>query len=291
MVEIEEQTQNQCASINTWLLSDGNPLLSMDPAYQTPIILDLGANKSLIPAIQAYQDQTYFPKIFQLGTTHVLDVIGIGHVGGLRNVLQPAIQNKPALLSVSNYLDAWPETIITVNAKEEIIYESCGEINQLQTSIILETLPGLRIIAVFHQVSNLYVAPNYQFLYNRPIRSQQVPMSTNLDQQIHIDMMNEDANELDALDVLLDEIVSSNQTSTPVLKIGQSEANYGHLTNNFHIEVNLVESDQKDILIAPAIDGEAQKEAAHDSGASSTLIGFRDVYLDYQGVTTSIRTN
>ena len=106
MVEIEEQTQNHCASINTWLLSAGNPMFSMDPAYPTPIILDLGANKSLIPAFQAYQNHTYFPKIFQLGTTHVLDVIGIEHVRGLNNVLQPAIQNKPALLSVSNYLDA-----------------------------------------------------------------------------------------------------------------------------------------------------------------------------------------
>ena len=66
------------------------------------------------------------------------------------SVLQPAIQNKPALLSVSNYLEAWPESVITVNATEEIIYESSGEINQLQTSIILEALPGLRIIAVFH---------------------------------------------------------------------------------------------------------------------------------------------
>ena len=71
------------------------------------------------------------------------------------NVLQPAIQNKPALLSVSNYLDAWPESVITVNAKEAIIYESFGEINQLQTSNILEALPGLRIIVVFHQVANL----------------------------------------------------------------------------------------------------------------------------------------
>jgi hypothetical protein len=254
MVEIEEQTQNQCASINTWLLSAGNPMFSMDPAYQTPIILDLGANKSLIPAIQAYQDHTYFPKIFQLGTTHVLDVIGIGHVGGLRNVLQPAIQNKPALLSASNYLDAWPETIITVNAKEAIIYESCRANNQLQTSNILETLPGLRIIAVFHQVSNLYVAPNYQFLYNRPIRPQQIPMSTNLDQQIQIGMMHEDAIEWDALDVILDEIIWNDQTSTPVSQIGQSAINYANLTNNSRIEVNLVESDQKDILVANYLD-------------------------------------
>ena len=48
MVEIEEQTQHHCASINTWLMSAGNPMFSMDPAYQTPIILDLGANKSLM---------------------------------------------------------------------------------------------------------------------------------------------------------------------------------------------------------------------------------------------------
>ena len=127
-------------------------MFSMDLTYQTTIILDLGANKSLILTIQAYQDHTYFTKTFQLGATHVLDIIGFGHVEGLMNVLQPAIQNKLALLSVSNYLDAWSESIITINATEAIIYESSGEINQLQTSIILEALPGLRIIAVFHQV-------------------------------------------------------------------------------------------------------------------------------------------
>ena len=77
-------------------------------------------------------------------------------------------------------------------------------------------------------------------------------------------MMNEETNDVDALDVLLEEIVSSQQTSTPVLQIGQSAINYVNLTNNSHIEVNLVESDQKDILIAPAIDEDAQKEAAHD---------------------------
>ena len=243
MVEIEEQTQHHCTSINTWLLSAGNPMFSMDPAYQTPIILDLGANKSLIPAIQAYQDHTYFPKIFKLGTNNVLDVIGIGHVGGLRNVLQPAIQNKPALLSVSNYLDAWSETIITVNAKEAIIYESGGAINKLQTSNILEKLPGLRIIAVFYQVSNLYVAPNYQFLYNRPISTQHFPMATNVDQQIQIGMMQEGENEWDAPDVILDAIMPNDQTSTPVSQIGQSAINYANLTTNSGIEVNLVESD------------------------------------------------
>ena len=53
--------------------------------------------------------------------------------------------------------------------------------------------------------------------------------------------MNEVAIGLDALDVLLDEIVSSNYTSTPVSQIGQSEVDFVHLTNNSQIEVNLVE--------------------------------------------------
>ena len=62
------------------------------------------------------------------------------------------------------------------------------------------------------------------------------------------------------------------------------------MTTNSRIEVNLVESDQKDLLIAPAIDEEAQKEAAHDSGASSTLIGFREVYQDYHEQVIPIKT-
>ena len=49
-----------------------------------------------------------------------------------------------------------------------------------------------------------------------------------------------------------------------ILEMRQSAVNYAHLTNNSQIEVNLVESDQKDIFIAPAIDEDAQKEAAHD---------------------------
>ena len=52
----------------------------------------------------------------------------------------------------------------------------------------------------------------------------------------------------------------------------------------------IVESDKKNILIAPAIDEDAQKEAAHDSGASSTLIGFHDVYHDFKEQVIPIRT-
>ena len=50
-----------------------------------------------------------------------------------------------------------------------------------------------------------------------------------------------------------------------------------------------MESYQKDVLVAPAIDEDAQKEAAHYSGASSTLIGIRDVYHDYKEQVIPIR--
>ena len=98
----------------------------------------------------------------------------------------------------------------------------------MQTSNILERLPGLRIIAVFNQISNLYVAPSYEFLYNRPIKTKFFPTATSLDQQIQIGMMQEVDNEWDALDVILDAIVSNEQSSTTVSQIGQSPINYAN---------------------------------------------------------------
>jgi hypothetical protein len=95
-------------------------------------------------------------------------------------------------------------------------------------------------------------------------------------------MMTAFSNEADALDAVITEIAAIDQSSTSVLQIGQSASNYVSLTKESEIEVNLVESNQKNILVAPAIDEDAQKEAAHDSGASSTLIGFRDVYHEYK---------
>jgi hypothetical protein len=107
IVEIDEQEQLQCNHVNTMLQSAGNPRFSSELQYQTPIILDLGANKSVIPTIQAYQDHTYFPKVLRLGKTHKVDIIALGNVGGPLNVLQSADVNKSALLLVSNCLDAW----------------------------------------------------------------------------------------------------------------------------------------------------------------------------------------
>jgi hypothetical protein len=63
--------------------------------------------------------------------THQINIIGIGHVGGLLNVLQSADATKPALLSVSNYLDSWPNSIVILNANEATIYESQAIINDL----------------------------------------------------------------------------------------------------------------------------------------------------------------
>jgi hypothetical protein len=90
-----------------------------------------------------------------LGETHKVDIIGIGHVGGLSNVLQSADVNKPALLSVSNYLDAWPNSVIMMNAAEATIDESPSRTKDLSSSQIQEALPAWKIIAVFHQIENI----------------------------------------------------------------------------------------------------------------------------------------
>ena len=160
MVEFDEQEQRQCDQINTMLQSAGNPRFSSDLKYQTPIILDLGTNKSVIPTVQAFQDHTYFPKVLRLGMTHKVDIIGIGSVGGLSNVLQSADGNKPALLSASNYLEAWPNSIITLDVNQVTIYQSPYKPTDLTSSQIQQSLPAWKIIATFQQINNIYIAPN-----------------------------------------------------------------------------------------------------------------------------------
>jgi hypothetical protein len=95
-------------------------------------------------------------------------------------------------------------------------------------------------------------------------------------------MMNAISEEVDGLDAVLTDFASLKQVSTSVSQIRESSTNYACLRNKFEIEPNLVENEQKNILVAPAIDADAQKEAAHDSGASSTLIRFQEVYHDYK---------
>ena len=78
------------------------------------------------------------------------------------------------------------------------------------------------------------------------------------------------------------EQISSNEFIDPaVLQIMHTNQNFVSLDCETDLEVNLIESDKKDILLAPAIDEDAQKEAAHDSGASSCLKGFREIFHNY----------
>jgi hypothetical protein len=149
MVEFDEHEQLQCNQITAMLQSAGNPMFSSDVLYQSPIIVNLGTNKSVIPTVHAFQDHTYFPKVLRLGQRHKVGIIGIGNVGVLSNVLQSADVNKPALLSVSNYLNAWPNSIITLDANQATIYESPCKPTDLTSSQIQQSLPNWRIIATF----------------------------------------------------------------------------------------------------------------------------------------------
>jgi hypothetical protein len=154
-------------------------------------------------------------------------------------------------------------------------------------------LSTLKIIAVFRQIGDIYNAPNHTFLYDRStISTRSSPsLSINkLDQKIHIGMMTVLVNDVDEQDALFTEIASNEQTSTSVLQIRQTDINDVSLTKESEIEVNLIKSDQKDTRIAPAIVEDAQEEAADDSEASSTLIGFRDVCHDCKEQSIPIRT-
>ena len=102
---------------------------------------------------------------------------------------------------------------------------------------------------------------------------------------------------MDVMDELIPEIDERIRTiatfefpQSSVSDISQTTQSYVSLSEKTDVEVNLVENETKDILIAPAIDEEAQKEAAHDSGASSCLIGFQEVFHNYKQQEIPIRT-
>ena len=119
-------------------------------------------------------------------------ITGIGHVGGLRDVLQPASTSTPALLSFTNYLEAWPNSIVLINAERARIYETSMDKVYNSTAALLEDIPNLPIVVKFLQKSNLYIAPNYNFLYTRKTtanNSMSGSKESDLNQQIHIGMM------------------------------------------------------------------------------------------------------
>ena len=212
-------------------------------------------------------------------------IIGIGHVGGLRDVLQPESNSTPALLSFTNYLEAWPNSIVLINAERARVYETSMDKSYNSTAALLEDIPNLPIIAEFIQKFNMYIAPNYNFLYTRktPVNNLvSCSKKGDLNQHIHTGMMDV----LDQLPATLDQTLSTIATNKfphpAVLQISSTNQSYVSLSDKTDLEVNLVESETKDIFVAPAIDEEAQKEAAHDSGASSCLIGFHEVYHNYK---------
>jgi hypothetical protein len=88
-----------------------NSLFSSDTKAQVLLLFDLGTTKSLIKPIQAYTEHVRLYKVTTIGNSLEVNIVGIGHVGGLRDVLQPEPISTPALLSFANYLDAWPNSI------------------------------------------------------------------------------------------------------------------------------------------------------------------------------------
>ena len=146
------------------------------------------------------------------------------------------------------------------------------------TAELREDIPNLSIVAEFIQMGNMYVAPNYDFLYTRktchPI-AMSSPNLDKLDRKIHIGMREIMDPNYNLLEQAIEQIASNEISDTAVLQIANSNHNFVSLNGETDLEINLIESENKNLLLAPAIDEYYQKEAAHDSGASSCLIGLR----------------
>ena len=68
-------------------------------------------------------------EVITIGKSPEVNIVGIGHVGGLRDVLQSESATTPALLSFTKYLDSWPNSIAVVNAgsakMNDISFDKC----------------------------------------------------------------------------------------------------------------------------------------------------------------------
>jgi hypothetical protein len=87
-------------------LSASNSFFAFDIESQAPILFNLGTTKSLFKPLQAYTKHLRLQKVITIGKNPEVNIVGIGHVGGLRDVLQPESTSTPALLSFPNYLDS-----------------------------------------------------------------------------------------------------------------------------------------------------------------------------------------
>jgi hypothetical protein len=86
----------------------------------------------------------------------------------------------------------------------------------------------------------------------------------------------------DTLDQTLEQMATNEFREPAVLKLSQTNQIYVSLADETDLEVYLIESDNKHILLEPAHDEEAQIEAGRDSGASSCIIGFKEVFNNYK---------
>ena len=146
-------------------LSAQNALFSPDLIHQVPILFDLGTTKSIIKPIEAYTEHIGFPEVITIGHNPRVNIVGIGHVGGLKDVLQPESLSTPALLSFTNCLESWPNSFVLINAGKATIFETSMDKQYQSTAELRKNIPNMPIIAEFFQFGNMYVAPNYNFLY------------------------------------------------------------------------------------------------------------------------------
>ena len=87
-------------------LSAPNSLFSSDIEAQVSILFDLGTTKPLIKPIQAFTEHLWLQEVITIGKNLEVNIVGIGHVGGLRNVLRSELASNPVLLNFTNYLDS-----------------------------------------------------------------------------------------------------------------------------------------------------------------------------------------
>jgi hypothetical protein len=126
-----------------------NSLFSSDIEAQVPTLFDLGTPKSLIKLLQVYTEHVCFHEVITIGKNLEVTIVGIGHVGELKDVLQPKSTSTPALLSFTNYLDSWPNSIALINSGRAIIYETSMDKCYRSTAELTVDIPNLPIVAEY----------------------------------------------------------------------------------------------------------------------------------------------
>jgi hypothetical protein len=148
-------------------LSAPNHLFSPALCHQVPILFDLGTAKSKIKPIQAYTEHIRFPEVITIGNNPKVNIVGIGHVGGLKDVLQPESALTPALQTFTNHLDSWPNSISLITSGKATIFETSIDKSYKSTAELRDDITNLSVVVELFQMGNMYIAPNYNFLYTK----------------------------------------------------------------------------------------------------------------------------